>query len=76
MERAFTAGLEQASISEPFQVMAQGGGRQVDVALDVARRSSAVPSLHDETKDRQPNGMAERAQLFGVSVQFGGHGYF
>jgi hypothetical protein len=30
--------------------------------------------LHDEPKDCEANGVAQCAQLFGVSIQFGRHG--
>lgn len=76
MKSAFTTRLQQASVGQPLQVMAQRGGRQVYVSLDLASRHPVVTRLHDKPQDCQAYGVTERAQLFGVSVQLRGHGYF
>jgi hypothetical protein len=73
VEGAFTTGLEQPGIGQSLQVMAQGRGRQIHVALDFACGGATVTRLHHEAEDSQADGMAERAQLFGVAVQFRRH---
>ena len=73
MEVAFTAGVEEAGFREPLQMVAQGRRRQIDVSLDLTSRCAAVPRLHDKSQDCETNGVSERAQLLGVSVQFRRH---
>lgn len=43
------------------------------MGLDLPCGRAAISRLHDESQNCQAYGMAQRAQLLGVSVQFGGH---
>jgi len=76
MKRAFAPRFEQPGAGEPLEVVTQGGCRQVDLALDFTSRRATVAGLNDETKDRKTHGMAERAELLGVPVQFRRHACF
>src|SRR5690349_17248706 len=73
VERAFTAGLEKASVDEAFQVVAQRGCRQIHVTLNVTRRRSLIARLDDEPQDGEAHRVAERAQLLGMAVEFRRH---
>lgn len=73
MERSLEPHFEEPRIDEPSQMVAQRGGRQVDVRLDVACRSATITSLHDEAQDGQAKRMAQRAELGGVTVEFRRH---
>jgi hypothetical protein len=53
--------------------MAQRRSGQIEMGLDVARRRPLGAALNDETQDFEPGGVAEGAQLFGVSIEFVSH---
>src|SRR6186713_943975 len=76
MERALAATFQQLCVHQPLQVVAQGRGGQVDTGLNVTRCRAPVSRLHDETQDREANGVTERAQLFGVTVELRRHRLF
>jgi hypothetical protein len=73
---AFAASLEKTRIAQPLQVVTERRRRKVDMTLDLACRRPAFSRLHDEPQDTQAHGMTQRAELLGMSIQFGGHGYF
>ena len=54
-------------------MMTQRGRRQVDMRLDLARRSAAFSPLNDEAENGQPHGMAESAELLSMTIEFRGH---
>src|SRR5215831_7186515 len=62
MEGAFAARLHHAGVDQPFQVVAERRGWQIDVRLDLARRCALRSRLHDEAKNAQADGMSERAE--------------
>src|SRR5687768_11321289 len=72
-ERSFAPALEQIRVRQPLQMVAQRRGGQIDLCLDVAGGHASVSALHDAAQNREPNRMAERAQLFGVTIELRGH---
>ena len=60
VKRAFRVADEHLGIQQPFEVVAQRGRREVDVALNLTSRAAALAALHDEAQDRQTNRMTQR----------------
>jgi hypothetical protein len=65
---ALLATDEQTSIQQALQVMTECRRGQVDMGLNLAGGPSVFAALHDEAKDRQPDGVTERRKL--VCVMF------
>ncbi len=73
MKRALTASGDEARLYEAAQVMTQGGRRRLDPGLNLARARTPRASLEDDSNDRQPDRVAERLQLLGVTFEFRSH---
>jgi hypothetical protein len=73
VERAFAPRLEESGIHEALEVVTQCGGGHIHVMLNVPRRRTVRPALHDEAQDREADRMPECGQLLGSLLQFGGH---
>src|SRR5947208_12063044 len=72
-EGAFAPGLNEACAREALQVVAQRGGGQIEMVLDVAGGRAFGFALDDVTQDGEPRGLAQRAEFFGVAVELRGH---
>lgn len=53
--------------------MAERRRGQIDVVLDVAGWSAAIPGLDDEAQNSEPNWVPERIELFRVPFELGVH---
>jgi hypothetical protein len=54
-------------------MVTQRRGREIDMALDVTRGGTSTAGLHDEAQHLEPHGMAECAQLLGMTFELRGH---
>jgi len=73
MKGALGAARQEARVEQALQVMAECGGRQIDVLLDLARGGTAVAALNHEAHDLEPNRVPERRQLLRVPFEFRAH---
>jgi hypothetical protein len=73
MKRAFAACREQARLKQAIQVMTQRGRWHVDPRLDVASARPIPPALHNNPQDRKAYGMAQRAELGGMTLELRAH---
>src|SRR5665213_573434 len=73
MERPLATCPNDARINEPFEVMAQAGGRHVQVRLNRPGGGPFGPRLDHVAQDCQSNRMSQSAELLGVAIQFSFH---
>lgn len=73
MKRALTASRDQARLYQAAQVMTQGRRRCLDPGLNLACARTPGASLEDDSNDRQPDRVAKRLQLLGVTLEFRSH---
>jgi hypothetical protein len=74
VEVALAAAREQTGVDEALQVMAQRRRGKVDMLLDLASGRPFGAALNNEPKNGKTNGMAEGAELLGVTIELGRHG--
>src|SRR4029077_2953781 len=72
-EGALAAGRDQAGGGEALQVVAERRRGDVQLVLDVARRRAVGAPLHDVAEDRETDGVSQRAELLGVTIEFRRH---
>ncbi len=65
----------EAGRDEPVDMVIECGPRDVELGLKLGRGGAFRAALDDVAKDPESRGMPQRAELFGVPIEFRSHVY-
>jgi hypothetical protein len=66
-EFSLGTGSQNARFYEPFEVVAQGRCRELDVRLDITSRCAPILALHHISQNGEANRMAKGTELLGMT---------
>ena len=73
MKRAIAAGLHDARVDEPLEVVAQRGSRDLYASLNRPGRGALWTRLYDKAQNGQAQRVSERAELLGMMLKLRVH---